>query len=100
MSRLLYFDCFSGISGDMVLGALLDAGLPMPALKGALGSLAVDGYHVHAERVLRAVRPGGHVIIGKTALVTRGSGLVTIITTNTAITITIIHIAAFRRSTG
>ena len=54
MSRLLYFDCFSGISGDMVLGALLDAGLPMPALKGALGSLAVDGYHVHAERVLRA----------------------------------------------
>jgi hypothetical protein len=54
VSRLLYFDCFSGISGDMVLGALLDAGLPMPALKGALGSLAVDGYHVHAERVLRA----------------------------------------------
>jgi pyridinium-3,5-bisthiocarboxylic acid mononucleotide nickel chelatase len=54
VSRLLYFDCFSGISGDMVLGALLDAGLPMPALKGALGSLAVGGYHVHAERVLRA----------------------------------------------
>jgi pyridinium-3,5-bisthiocarboxylic acid mononucleotide nickel chelatase len=54
VSRLLYFDCFSGISGDMVLGALLDAGLPMPALKEALGSLAVDGYHVHAERVLRA----------------------------------------------
>jgi uncharacterized protein (TIGR00299 family) protein len=54
VSRLLYFDCFSGISGDMVLGALLDAGLPMSALKGALGSLAVGGYHVHAERVLRA----------------------------------------------
>ena len=54
MSRLLYFDCFSGISGDMVLGALVDAGLPMARLKEALGSLAVDGYHVHAERVLRA----------------------------------------------
>jgi len=54
VSRLLYFDCFSGISGDMVLGALLDAGLPLPLLKDALGSLAVDGYHVHAERVLRA----------------------------------------------
>jgi uncharacterized protein (TIGR00299 family) protein len=54
VSRLLYFDCFSGISGDMVLGALLDAGLPMPDLKAALGSLAVDGYHVRAERVLRA----------------------------------------------
>ena len=54
MSRLLYLDCFSGISGDMMLGALVDAGLPMARLKEALGSLAVDGYHVHAERVLRA----------------------------------------------
>ena len=54
MSRLLYFDCFSGISGDMVLGALLDAGLPFEDLKGALGTLAVSGYHVHAARVLRA----------------------------------------------
>jgi hypothetical protein len=54
VSRLLYFDCFSGISGDMVLGALVDAGLPMGRLKEALGSLAVSGYHVHAERVLRA----------------------------------------------
>jgi uncharacterized protein (TIGR00299 family) protein len=50
----VYFDCFSGISGDMVLGALLDAGLPMADLKKALGTLAVDGYHVHAEKVLRA----------------------------------------------
>ncbi len=33
MSRVLYFDCFSGISGDMVLGALLDAGLPLDELK-------------------------------------------------------------------
>ncbi|OFW24218.1 MAG: TIGR00299 family protein [Acidobacteria bacterium RIFCSPLOWO2_02_FULL_65_29] len=54
MSRLLYFDCFSGISGDMVLGALLDAGLPLADLKRALGSLAVDGYDVGTERVLRA----------------------------------------------
>ena len=29
MSRVLYFDCFSGISGDMILGAFLDAGLPL-----------------------------------------------------------------------
>jgi pyridinium-3,5-bisthiocarboxylic acid mononucleotide nickel chelatase len=54
VSRLLYLDCFSGISGDMMLGALLDAGLPMAALKEALGSLALDASHVHAERVLRA----------------------------------------------
>ncbi len=54
MSRVLYFDCFSGISGDMILGAFLDAGLPLADLRGALGSLALDGYEVSAERVLRA----------------------------------------------
>jgi uncharacterized protein (TIGR00299 family) protein len=53
MSRLLYFDCFSGISGDMTLGALLDAGLPFDYLNGALGSLAVSGYSIRADRVLR-----------------------------------------------
>jgi len=53
MSRILYFDCFSGISGDMALGAMLDAGLPLAALKGALGSLAVSGFDVSATRVLR-----------------------------------------------
>ena len=54
MSRVLYFDCFSGISGDMVIGALVDAGLPFDELTRALGSLAMSGYHVHTERVLRA----------------------------------------------
>jgi len=54
VSRVLYFDCFSGISGDMTLGALLDAGLPLEELRRALGSLTVGGYHVHAARVLRA----------------------------------------------
>lgn len=54
MSRVLYFDCFSGISGDMVLGAFLDAGLPLDELKRALGSLSVSGFDVSAARVLRA----------------------------------------------
>jgi uncharacterized protein (TIGR00299 family) protein len=53
VSRVLYFDCFSGISGDMALGAFLDAGLPLDDLKRALGSLALGDAHVHAERVLR-----------------------------------------------
>src|SRR5215204_1221243 len=52
--KLLYFDCFNGASGDMVLGALLDAGLPLEELRGALGSLALDGADVSATRVLRA----------------------------------------------
>src|SRR5215510_14271367 len=54
MARVLYFDCFSGISGDMILGAFLDAGLPFDDLKRALGSLAMPGYDIRAERVIRA----------------------------------------------
>lgn len=52
--KVLYFDCFSGAAGDMILGALLDAGLPIEALRGALGSLAVEGWEISADRVLRA----------------------------------------------
>jgi len=54
VARVLYFDCFSGISGDMALGALLDAGLPIDDLRRALGSLALGDAHIHADRVLRA----------------------------------------------
>jgi uncharacterized protein (TIGR00299 family) protein len=53
VSRVLYLDCFSGISGDMTLGAFLDAGLPLDDLKRALGSLALEGVDVSASRVLR-----------------------------------------------
>lgn len=54
VARTLYFDCFSGASGDMVIGALLDLGLPIDELRAALGSLAVEYGGVSAERVLRA----------------------------------------------
>jgi uncharacterized protein (TIGR00299 family) protein len=55
VTRVLYFDCFSGISGDMTLGALVDAGLPLEELRRALGSLALGpDVHVHADRVLRS----------------------------------------------
>src|SRR5580765_6854010 len=53
MSRLLYFDCFSGLSGDMTLGALIDAGLPLDDLRQALGSLALGEVELRAEKVLR-----------------------------------------------
>jgi len=51
--KVLYFDCFAGAAGDMILGALLDAGLPFDELKRALGSLAVDGWEVSVDRVLK-----------------------------------------------
>jgi pyridinium-3,5-bisthiocarboxylic acid mononucleotide nickel chelatase len=51
--KVLYFDCFAGAAGDMILGALLDAGLPFDELKRALGSLAVGGWEVSVARVLK-----------------------------------------------
>jgi pyridinium-3,5-bisthiocarboxylic acid mononucleotide nickel chelatase len=54
VSRIAYIDCFSGASGDMFLGALLDLGLPLDGLRTALGSLAIEYGSVSAERVLRA----------------------------------------------
>ena len=60
MSHILYLDCFSGASGDMVLGALLDAGLPLDALKQALGSLTIPGAALSAQRVLRSPRRIDH----------------------------------------
>jgi pyridinium-3,5-bisthiocarboxylic acid mononucleotide nickel chelatase len=54
VSRILYFDCFNGASGDMVLGALLDAGLPLDELRRALGTLAIEGATVSTIPVLRA----------------------------------------------
>jgi len=51
---MLYIDCFSGAAGDMLLGALIDLGLPMDALQSALGSLALDYGRISADRVLRA----------------------------------------------
>ena len=51
--KVLYFDCFAGAAGDMILGALLDAGLPFEELKRALGSLAVEGWDVSVDRVIK-----------------------------------------------
>ena len=51
--KLLYFDCFSGAAGDMILGACLDAGLPFDELKRALGSLGVAGWEITADRVVK-----------------------------------------------
>ena len=59
--KVLYFDCFAGAAGDMILGALLDAGLPFEELKRALGSLAVEGWDVSVDRVRQDRRHGDEV---------------------------------------
>jgi len=49
--KLAYFDCFSGISGDMTLGAVVDAGCPLETLRDGLEGLEVPGWTISAEKV-------------------------------------------------
>ncbi|MBV6519224.1 MAG: nickel pincer cofactor biosynthesis protein LarC [Candidatus Brocadia sp.] len=52
--KIAYFDCFSGISGDMTLGAFVDAGLDINVLQEQLARLHIHGYALSAEKVKRA----------------------------------------------
>lgn len=68
--QIAYFDCFSGISGDMVLGALIDAGLELALLQAELDKLAIPGMSLSAKRTSRhaiaatlaSVRLGGEAV--------------------------------------
>jgi pyridinium-3,5-bisthiocarboxylic acid mononucleotide nickel chelatase len=54
MDRLAYLDCFSGVSGDMLLGAIIDCGVTVEELRSELGKLSLDGYQLSAGKVTRA----------------------------------------------
>ncbi len=56
--RIAYFDCFSGISGDMTIAAFLDAGLSMAKLSGDLAKLKLKGYRLKKSRVMRGAIAG------------------------------------------
>ncbi|HOJ92106.1 MAG TPA: nickel pincer cofactor biosynthesis protein LarC [Dictyoglomaceae bacterium] len=48
--RIIYFDCFSGISGDMILGALLDAGVDVETWKKELDKIPIDEYKLEISK--------------------------------------------------
>ena len=54
MGKTLYFDCPSGISGDMAVAALLDLGADEGVLRKALSSLPVSGYNIKISRVIKS----------------------------------------------
>jgi uncharacterized protein (TIGR00299 family) protein len=59
--RIAYFDGFSGISGDMVLGALVDAGCALAEIEGQLRKIALPGWTISAEKVKRGALVATHV---------------------------------------
>jgi len=53
--RLAYFDCPSGAAGDMVMGALVDAGVPFEALRAELAKLGLPGFTLERREVMKGV---------------------------------------------
>lgn len=51
--RILYYDCFAGISGDMNLGAMIDLGVDADFLKGELAKLNIEGFHLEISKDMR-----------------------------------------------
>lgn len=51
--RILYYDCFAGISGDMNLGAMIDLGVDAAYLENELRKLNIEGFHLEITKDLR-----------------------------------------------
>ena len=83
---IAYLDCHSGISGNMFLGAMLDAGLGLDTLKHALSGLPVAGYELVLERFQDKGIQGSHfdVVLAEQQQQTRHlSDIVTLIESST-----------------
>ena len=63
MVRIAYLDCLSGISGDMTLGALVDAGVELDAIRAGIQSLGIAGIEINAAEVKRKGFRGTHITI-------------------------------------
>jgi hypothetical protein len=68
--RVIYFDCFSGISGDMILGAFVNLGVDLKEIREGLKSLNIKGYKLTARQVKRKEFVGTkvNVVINKTSV--------------------------------
>ena len=64
MSRIVYFDCPSGASGDMILGALVDAGVSLDGLRAQLATLPIHGWTIGAREVQRGAFRATKVDVG------------------------------------
>lgn len=64
--RAAYFDCYSGISGDMILGALVDLGVDPGKIRKALKTLDLKGYKLKTSRVQRGLIAGTKVQVSLT----------------------------------
>ncbi len=62
--KLAYFDCFAGAGGDMIVGALLDAGCDFAALQAELAKLDLPSCSLRTEKVHRAGLAGTRFIVG------------------------------------
>lgn len=61
--KTIYFDCFAGVSGDMILGACIDSDVPIEMLKKELQKLNLDGFEVTSEKVSKHNIGGTHVVV-------------------------------------
>jgi uncharacterized protein (TIGR00299 family) protein len=61
--KIAYFDCFSGASGDMILGSLMDAGLGVDRLMEELGKLRLSHFEVRVEKVVKKGIGGSQAIV-------------------------------------
>jgi pyridinium-3,5-bisthiocarboxylic acid mononucleotide nickel chelatase len=61
LMKIAYFDPFSGVSGNMILGALLDCGLDIDKLLQMLEKLNLEGWHLEVEKVFRKSLQGTFV---------------------------------------
>ncbi|HUL28984.1 MAG TPA: nickel pincer cofactor biosynthesis protein LarC [Thermodesulfobacteriota bacterium] len=61
--RIAYFDCFSGASGDMILGSLIDAGVSPQRLKAELKKLRIPNVHLRVQKVLKRGISGTQVLV-------------------------------------